>query len=138
MTDDILLNKCATVERCLKRIEEEYKGAEHELANNFTKQDAIILNLQRACEASIDLANHLVRIHRLGIPQNSRESFNLLEKSEIINPEDAARMRAMVVFRNIAIHDYAELNLDIVRNILEKHLGDFLAFTEGVLKDGSG
>ncbi len=27
---------------------------------DFTKQDSIILNIQRACEASIDLAMHIV------------------------------------------------------------------------------
>jgi uncharacterized protein YutE (UPF0331/DUF86 family) len=27
---------------------------------NYTKQDSIILNIQRACEASIDIAMHIV------------------------------------------------------------------------------
>ncbi|MDN5937471.1 MAG: hypothetical protein L0H83_02285 [Salinisphaera sp.] len=31
--------------------------------------DAIVLNRQRACEAAIDLAVHVVRVHRPGLPQ---------------------------------------------------------------------
>lgn len=42
------------------------------------RQDSIILNLQRACEASIYIAMHLVRIHKLGILQESREVFDML------------------------------------------------------------
>lgn len=71
--DEVLLGKAAIIERCLRRINEEYRGHEAEFATNFTKQDAILLNLLRACEASIDAAMHLVRRHRLGIPTESRQ-----------------------------------------------------------------
>jgi len=56
--DDIILNKAAIIERCIHRIQEEYAGDERNLLENLTKQDSIILNLQRACEAAIDLAMH--------------------------------------------------------------------------------
>ncbi|MDQ7056983.1 MAG: hypothetical protein Q9N62_00355 [Ghiorsea sp.] len=69
--DNILINKAAMIERCLKRIEEEYIGHEAELESNFTRQDSIILNLQRVCEAAM----HVVRTHKLGIPQQSRDRF---------------------------------------------------------------
>ena len=71
MVDDVLLNKSATIERCLKRIREEYGGEDTNLYHNITRQDAIVLNLQRACQAAIDLATHLVRIHSLGVPQEN-------------------------------------------------------------------
>ena len=70
MPDDVLLNKAATIERCLARIQEEYGNNEKNLVENVTKQDSIILNLQRACEASIDLAMHAVRKRELGLPQD--------------------------------------------------------------------
>lgn len=62
MADDVLLGKASTIERCLGRILEEYRGHETELETNFTRQDALLLNLLRACEASIDAAMHLVRL----------------------------------------------------------------------------
>ncbi|MDV2887450.1 hypothetical protein RYX45_19920, partial [Alkalihalophilus pseudofirmus] len=49
------LNKINIIERCIRRIHEEYENNPEHL-KNFTKQDSIVLNLQRACEASIDLA----------------------------------------------------------------------------------
>jgi len=60
--------KAAFIERCLQRIEEEYRGSGDQLETNFTKQDSIALNLQRACEASLDRGNHVIRRRRLEIP----------------------------------------------------------------------
>lgn len=137
MADDVLLNKIAIIERCLKRAEEEYRGHEHEFHSNFTRQDSIVLNLLRACEASVDLAMHLVRTKKLGLPQESREAFTLLEQSGMLDGELAARMRAMVGFRNIAVHDYQKLSLDVVRSILEKHLNDFRRYTAVMLRSES-
>jgi len=79
MADDVLLNKAAAIERSVRRAREEYGADDANLLANQTRQDAIILNLQRACESSIDAAMHLVRVHRLGIPQETREAFELLE-----------------------------------------------------------
>jgi len=58
MVRDVIYNKCAIIERCLARIREEYAGNPENL-QNYTKQDSIILNIQRACEACIDLAKNL-------------------------------------------------------------------------------
>lgn len=126
--DDILLNKASVIERCLQRIGEEYSGRETELENNYTRQDAIILNLQRACEACIDSAIHLVRVRRLGLPQQSRDAFVLIEEAGLINKDLSRRMQAMVGFRNIALHNYRKLNLSILRSILDERLGDFKEF----------
>ena len=133
MADDVLLNKVAVIERCLKRVHEEYAGREMELETNFTRQDAIILNLLRACEAAIDAAMHVVRVRKLGIPQQSREAFALLEKADLLAPALAKRMQAMVGFRNVAVHDYQELNLEIVKSILDERLGDFREFCGALL-----
>jgi len=134
MADDVLLNKVAVIERCLARIESEYLDHQDELGTNLTRQDSIILNLQRACEASIDAAMHLVRVKKLGIPQESREAFDMLRDAGIITASLCERLKAMVGFRNIAVHDYRKLNLDVVRNILEAHLDDFRVFGKAVLR----
>lgn len=133
MVDDVSLNKAAIIERCVARVREEYAGDDANLKGNQTRQDAIILNLQRACEAAIDLAMHQVRQWRLGVPQESRDAFDLLAKAGKLDPGLAGKMAKMVGFRNIAIHDYRALNLDIVRAIIAEHLDDFLALSRWAL-----
>jgi uncharacterized protein YutE (UPF0331/DUF86 family) len=132
MRNDVILNKVSTIERCIKRIEDVYENDPTNLTN-FTKQDSIILNIQRACEASIDLAMHIVSEQRLGLPQTSRDAFDMLQSHSIIDEVIAKRLKAMVGFRNIAVHDYQTINLDILRQIIEKHLGDFTNYTKQIL-----
>ena len=127
-SDDVLVNKVAIIERCLLRIEDEYLGYEDELEINYTRQDSIILNLQRACEASIDAAMHIVRVRKLGVPQETRDAFDMLGEAGIIESDLRDRLKAMVGFRNVAVHDYRKLNLEIVRAVVEKRLGDFREF----------
>lgn len=130
--NDIILNKTATIERCVHRIEEVYDNNPKNLTD-FTKQDSIILNIQRACEASIDLAMHIVSERKIGIPKASREAFKLLEEAHIISGDLAKTLMNMVGFRNIAVHDYQALELGILQSILEKHVKDFNDFTKVIL-----
>jgi uncharacterized protein YutE (UPF0331/DUF86 family) len=134
MPDDVVLNKAAIIERCIARVREEHAGDLRNLTDNLTRQDSIILNLQRACEAAIDLAMHLVREGRLGIPQESRDAFDLLSQAGLIEGGLADRLKRMVGFRNVAVHDYRKLNLQIVQNIVTGHLDDFLELTRTVLR----
>ncbi|WP_078430234.1 type VII toxin-antitoxin system HepT family RNase toxin [Alkalihalobacterium alkalinitrilicum] len=133
MNDDVIINKANIIERCLKRINEEYDNNPENL-KNYTKQDSIILNLQRACEASIDLAMHLIAKKKLGVPQTSREAFDVLHQQDLIPEELAKKMKAMVGFRNIAVHDYQKVNLDILKSILENHLIDFQQYTKVIMQ----
>ena len=133
--DEVLLGKAAIIERCLKRIADEYIGHEAELESNFTRQDALVLNLQRACEAAIDAAMHLVRIHRLGIPTESRQAFEMLMKTKRLDPELGQHLTAMVGFRNIAVHAYQEIDMSILRHILSKGVNDLAAFSRQLLKE---
>lgn len=132
--DDILINKAQTIERCVQRIRSVYQPAAAHFQKDINIQDIVILNLQRACEAVVDMAAHVVRMKRLGAPQSSRDFFDLLETSGLLPPELCLKMKRMVGFRNIAVHDYQNLKLEIVRSLVEKHLDDFLAFSSHLLR----
>lgn len=129
MNKDVILNKISVIERCIKRVNEEYQN-NFENLKNYTKQDSIILNIQRACEASIDLSMHIISEKRLGIPQNSRDAFEVLYSSNIIDEKLMRNLKAMVGFRNIAVHDYQAVNLEIVKQIIENHLSDLREFVQ--------
>ena len=134
--EDVIINKVAAIERCLTRVREEYQGDPSHL-ENLTVQDSIVLNLQRACEATIDLAMHVVATGRLGIPQDSRSAFELLYANDMIGRELADQLKAMVGFRNIAVHEYQKLHLPIIVSIVDNKLGKFEEFIRAVLKIGT-
>ena len=131
---DVVLNKIQSIEKCLKRIREEYVGFEESFEENYTKQDSVILNLERASQASIDIATHIVKTKNLGLPNTSRELFSMLLDAGIISENSCKQMQGMVGFRNIAVHDYQNLNIEIVVSIAEKHLGDFEGFVREVFE----
>ncbi len=124
VNQDIYLNKSATIRRCIQRIHEEYAGNAENLYN-FTRQDSIILNLQRACEACLDLAMHIIAEQQLGVPQSSRDAFDLLHRSGWIDRELNRNLKAMVGFRNIAMHDYQAVQVEILEEMIEHQLPDF-------------
>jgi len=134
MVDDVLLNKAATIERCVARAREEYAAQPDEFAVNFTRQDAAILNIQRACEAALDIGQHIIRRESLGIPQSARDVFTLLAQAQWIDATLAEQMKRMVGFRNVAVHDYQTLQLPITVNIITLHLQEFMVFNAQVLR----
>lgn len=137
MADDVLLNKAATVERCVARAREEY-AASPDFATDFTRQDAAVLNIQRACEACLDMGQHLIRRDRLGLPQSARDVFALLAQAGWIDTALQDTMQRMVGFRNLAVHDDQQLLFPILLSVVTVHLNDFLRFTTAILKkDGA-
>jgi uncharacterized protein YutE (UPF0331/DUF86 family) len=132
--DSIVENKAAIVERCLQRIHEEYGDDQAAFLEDFTRQDSVILNLERAAQACLDLGAHMIRTRRLGIPQTSRDIFRLLEQHGLIPKQLSENLQAMVGFRNIAVHSYQELEMQVVCSIVETKLRDFTDFTSLMLK----
>ncbi|MGG0413536.1 type VII toxin-antitoxin system HepT family RNase toxin [Peribacillus simplex] len=133
MKNDVILNKISVIERCMNRVKVVYENNPENL-KDYTKQDSIILNIQRACEASIDLAMHIVAEQKLGLPQTSRDAFDMLHGALIIDENTVKRLKAMVGFRNIAVHDYQTVNIDILQQIVANHLEDFTDYTKQILK----
>ena len=98
------------------------------------KQDAISINLQRACEQCIDLANHTIKTHKLGLPKESRESFSLLAVGKIISLELARRLEGMVGFKNFLVHEYQRMDIELMINVIEHRLDDLVEFTNYIVR----
>lgn len=129
---DVILAKVSTIQRCLRRIKE-VTNLNPESLDNINTQDIFILNLQRAVEAAIDIAAHIVASESLGLSTTIKDNFRLLKRADIINDNLFKKMESMVGFRNIAIHDYREINVDILKSILSKHLKDLEEFYSTVI-----
>jgi uncharacterized protein YutE (UPF0331/DUF86 family) len=131
--NDIVINKIQSIQRCIKRAREEYATAGNSFGKNLTNQDAAILNLTRACEQAIDLANYVLKIKKLGVPNRSSDSFKLLAENGILSHELSEKLVRMTGFRNTAIHQYQELNIDIIVSIITKDVEDLLEFADAVM-----
>lgn len=131
--NDIVLNKIQSIQRCIRRAREEYAADPDGFEENFTRQDAAVLNVLRACEQSIDLANHVIKTRKLGIPTSSGESFTLLQAEGAIERELNDRLQKMVGFRNAIVHHYQRMDIAIVRAVISSGLDDLVTFGDRVL-----
>ena len=84
-------------------------------------------------DSLLDMGQHLIRRERLGVPQSARDVFALLAQGGWIAHALADGLKRMVGFRNIAVHDYKALQLPITVAIIEKHLDEFLQYSQAVL-----
>jgi uncharacterized protein YutE (UPF0331/DUF86 family) len=130
-----VLNKKESVERCISQIKTYYAlPSEVEFEEDYMKQDAISINLQRACEQCIDLANHTIKTLKLGLPKESRESFRLLATAKVIPHELAGRLEGMVGFRNVLVHEYQRMDIGLMIKVIEQHLDDLVEFTNCIVR----
>ncbi|HEX9944164.1 MAG TPA: DUF86 domain-containing protein [Thermoanaerobaculia bacterium] len=120
---DVVTAKLAVIERCIARIQD-VQGQRKKDLLPIDVDDITALNLQRAVQAAIDLATHVVAAEGYGTPDSTADAFALLERRAVIDSELAGRLRRMVGFRNIAIHEYQSLDPAIIERIVDRHLGD--------------
>jgi uncharacterized protein YutE (UPF0331/DUF86 family) len=127
---DLVLAKVETLERCLARIAD---VRERPGLLSMDLQDITVLNLQRAVQAMIDLAAHVVTRERLGLPDSLGASFSLLERSGVIDATLAERLRRMTGFRNVAVHEYRRLDPAVLDGIVRERLGGLRSFAATVM-----
>ena len=132
--DPVILRKSQIVEQYLRRIQEEFGAAASIVDLTLAAQDSVLLNLERACQASIDMSMRLTRIENLGVPLDARDSFEILFKKKILSQDEFKAMSSMVGFRNTAVHDYQGLNLKIVDSVVKNNLDDFRSFIAAALR----
>lgn len=130
---DIILAKTGNIQRCIRRIKET-TNLNPESLNDIDKQDIFVLNLQRATEAAIDIAAHIAASEGLGLASAIKDNFRFLNEAGIIDNSLLKKMQSMVGFRNISVHDYQSINVDILKSILIGNLKDLEEFYTAVLK----
>ena len=134
--NDIVMNKKESIERCIKQIRTYYElPSEAPFEEDYMRQDAVALNLQRACEQCIDLANYVIKVRKLGLPKESKDSFRLLAANRVIPADLAKNLEGMVGFRNVLVHEYQRMDIHLMIEVIENRLDDLLLFTDLISKE---
>lgn len=131
MTDlELLTKKLAEVETYVRELRTLSDIAR--LTTDIKEQRFIAHTLQLAIQAALDASSHIVSDDRLGEPRTNRELFTLLEQNAWLAASLAQNLRDMVGFRNVLVHGYDRLNLEIVEDVLKNRLGDLDAFVAAI------
>ncbi len=124
--DMVVMERAMSIERCFRTIRR-FMEDDPDMENLMT-QDIVVLNLQRACQAAIQIAKHTMAVLHLGLAQTSSEAFFILHREGLLDATLSRQMQAMVGFRNIAVHVYQELDMTVVREIAMHGGKDFERF----------
>ncbi len=108
-------------------------GASHQVTvdKENLKQDIIRYwgierGIQICIEIVIDIANIIISTVDIERSSTYREAILGLSKLEIISNRFANDLSKMVGFRNILVHDYTKIDEDIILEILNNRLDDFI------------
>jgi len=89
--------------------------------------------LQVSIEVIIDICNLLVSGLRLGLPAEEDDLFRKLVEAGIMTKEMGETLREIKGFRNILVHQYAQVDDRIVYEAVNTKLGDFALFKQEAL-----
>jgi uncharacterized protein YutE (UPF0331/DUF86 family) len=128
--DDVMFAKAAVIERSLRRVLEIYL-ADPDLAD-LMHLDALTLNVERACQGAIDLVMHVVAMKHLGMPQSQADAFRLLADADVLERKLSERMIGMCGFRNVLVHQYQELEIDILHQVATERWQDLVALCQAL------
>ena len=141
MDRDIVTAKLESLRHCVERVRMRTPESVAELSADYDAQDIVCLNLERAVQACVDIAAHIVSDTECAVPDSMAGTFDALERQGMLSRELAERMRRAVGFRNISVHAYRTLDWEIVYSIATKRLGDFVEYglaIEAVLTGAEG
>lgn len=124
--------KLDSLMRCIDRVRTWCPATAEALSENIDAQDIVSLNLTRAVQLCVDIGAQLLARTNASAPETMGETFTRLAQVGLVAPELAERMRRAVGFRNIAVHEYDEIDWYIVHAIATRHLGDFEDFARTV------
>ena len=131
MTDpELLAKRLSIIETCVRELRQ--LARPEAIATDVREARFVEHTLQLALQAALDAASHIVSDERLGEPSTNRELFDRLERAGWIEAPLADALRNMAGFRNILVHGYDAVDLEIVRDIVEHRLDDLLKFAESV------
>ena len=134
MQNDVILKKMTSLTRCLDRLDHKRPEKWELLIEDYDLQDVISVNLERAVQLAVDIGLQTLLERNIQPPESMGEVFSLLNREGIVTEQLAEHLNSAVGFRNIAVHEYEDIDWKIVHAILVHYLDDFRSFMKGVLE----
>lgn len=97
-------------------------------------QAIIDRRMQLAIESCIDVATNLIAGLDLPREERAADAFSVLGKKAIISEELARKLAKASGFRNILVHEYADIDYRLAYSDLKEKLKDLKGFAREVLE----
>lgn len=134
LTEAVLAEKAAAIERHLARVEERLPEDPEDFQPSTDASDAVILHLWQAVQLTIDTALSVCLYFRLGTPPTYGDAFRRLAEEDLLEPDLAERLARAAGFRNVVVHGYEKLDLERIHRAARDGPTDLRAFLATVRK----
>lgn len=131
---NVVLDKASKIDRHLRRIREKRDIDLDQFLNDIDAQDIVLFNLQVAIQNCIDIASHIISDEGLGVAGSTSEIFYILQDNDYIEAHLTEKIITAVGFRNLVAHEYGNLDLKKVYQILHEDIEDLESFIKIILK----
>jgi uncharacterized protein YutE (UPF0331/DUF86 family) len=111
-----------------------------DLSSDREKRWIVERGLQLCAQNVLDIATHIAASTGHDVPDYSA-AIDRLGDSEVLPAEFTERFRSLAGFRNVLVHGYLEVDIEVVHRLLNDDLDDFTEFARHVnrfLKKDSG
>ena len=135
MTDKkLVMRKLNELEECVGALERMRKYDIAAIKSDKEKEWAVEHGLQVSIQIVVDIGAHILASSGEGDVEDYAEIIERLGKKGVLPKDFAARIKGMAGFRNILVHEYAKLDMDLVCDMLKNRLDDFRKFAGHVNK----
>lgn len=129
----LVLRKVAELERYLEQVREFAEITLAAYKSDWKTQRVVERTLQMMIEACVDIANHMISDRGMRTPASYADAFKVLAENSVIDSELLVTMERMAKFRNVVVHQYEEVDAEIVIGILRKRLPDLERYIAAIL-----
>lgn len=131
---ELIMVKVSKLQQYIKYLERLRESRLKDFIEDFMLSGAAERYLQVSIECMIDIGNEIISSLQLQRPEKYRDIPYILARGKIIPEDFADVMGSMIGFRNLLVHDYASINLELVYKFLQTRLTDFKQFIEYIVR----
>jgi len=125
MKENRINDKIQEIEKYLEELDSVLPSSFEQYKRDFKIKAICERYFEKIIEAVIDLVFIVIREKNFKIPEEDKESFDILLKEKIIPKELAEKLKDAKGMRNIIAHEYGKINDELV----------FESITEELIKD---
>lgn len=130
---EVILKRIKKLDEELIELKKQFNVNFKEYLNNKDIQAIVERRLQLCVQTTIDIANYIITRKKLEIPDEEENIFIILHKNKIISKSLALKIKPLVRFRNILVHNYFNINHKIVYHNFKNNLKDFTKFAQEIV-----
>lgn len=132
---DVIKRKLKELEQNLIYLKQiSYNINEDNLKSDMIRYWGIERGIQISIECIIDISNIIISVSGQEKPDTYREIMLMMASLGVVSKEFSKKLANMVGFRNILVHDYTKIEPEIILNILNNDITDFVKYTSEVTK----